>query len=388
MVPAHNAERTLADTLSSLTQQTYPQIEIWVVDDGSTDGTYRLAAEAAAGDSRIHVVRQPKSGVAIARNSGVAQARGEWVAPVDADDLWHPDAAARMLRVVEQSASDVGVVYAWSAYIDDCGWPMSGYKAASIAGWVGHTFLCHNFIGNASATLMRRDRFLEVGGYDPLFFSRRLQGCEDWDLYLRLAERVQFAVVPEFLVAYRKSPVTMSANSQRMADSHEAMLMNWRRLHTNCPYFLFTFSRASFALYLAQEARRRGDLEEARDWCYVAQRHSPWLARLRPAYYVNCGLFSRFAGRRHERAGGTSQVPRAESTAQRSGEGARVPESKESGPADHAAGPTERATSAETWSALQQRKIHRGRLYGILAIQSAFHRLITARYGQPRPSTR
>ena len=91
VVPAYNAAATLSDTLLSLTSQTYRDIEIVVVDDGSTDSTASVARSFAARDNRIRLVRQANRGLAGARNSGVAAASGEVVGFCDADDLWLPE---------------------------------------------------------------------------------------------------------------------------------------------------------------------------------------------------------------------------------------------------------------------------------------------------------
>src|SRR5262245_43574539 len=98
IIPAYNAGRWIARTLQSAQNQTLTQIEIIVVDDGSTDDTADIVRSAMNEDPRIILIQQPNRGVASARNSGIAAARSEFVAPLDADDLWHPE---RLKRHVE-----------------------------------------------------------------------------------------------------------------------------------------------------------------------------------------------------------------------------------------------------------------------------------------------
>ena len=92
VVPAWRAEKTLAATLDSILAQTWRELEVLVVDDASPDGTLALAQSYAAKDPRVRVIAQPENGgVSKARNRGVREARGEWIAFLDSDDLWMPE---------------------------------------------------------------------------------------------------------------------------------------------------------------------------------------------------------------------------------------------------------------------------------------------------------
>jgi glycosyltransferase involved in cell wall biosynthesis len=108
VVPAYNAGRWIDRTLASIQGQTWREIEVIVVDDGSSDDTVARVERAAAADRRIRLVRQANAGPAVARNRGLRECRGVFVAPVDADDLWAPDnlaqQAAALLRAVKQLA--------------------------------------------------------------------------------------------------------------------------------------------------------------------------------------------------------------------------------------------------------------------------------------------
>src|SRR5688572_14797440 len=118
IIPAYNAEGTLADTLRSVSRQTYELLDIIVVDDGSTDQTARIAAKFAAGDSRIRVFTKENGGVASARNYGIGHARGEYVAPIDADDVWHPTKIEKQVDVAVRADDRLGFVYSFFRRID------------------------------------------------------------------------------------------------------------------------------------------------------------------------------------------------------------------------------------------------------------------------------
>ena len=163
VVPAYNAETYVEQTLQALVNQTYPNLEIIVVDDGSTDGTAARAQAMARKHSQIRVIRQHNRGVAAARNRGIEESRGEFVAPVDADDLWFPEAAAKLVKRFLAADPRTGVVYGWSVIIDENGLLDGRFRCSKIEGDVLGTLICHNFLGNASVTMIRRACLKKVG---------------------------------------------------------------------------------------------------------------------------------------------------------------------------------------------------------------------------------
>ncbi|MCU0526940.1 MAG: glycosyltransferase family 2 protein [Elainella sp. Prado103] len=253
LIPAYNAERWIARTLQSVLGQTYQQLDVWVVDDGSTDRTATIVSQMAQIDPRLHLLQQPNAGVAAARNRAAQAAAGVFLAPIDADDLWHPQHLADLVACLTHAPDSVGLAYAWSLDIDESDQPTGGFHAAMISGSVHTTLLCHNFLGNASCTLIRRSVFLQVGGYDEQFQAQQMYGCEDWDLDLRIAAISEFRVVPQFSVGYRKLPNSMSYHYERMADSHNLMLQKVRHKYA-LPSFLYGLSRSSLYLYFAQQS--------------------------------------------------------------------------------------------------------------------------------------
>ncbi|WP_369726014.1 glycosyltransferase family 2 protein [Bradyrhizobium sp. LLZ17] len=106
VIPAYNAERFIARTLASAQAQTYEKLEIIVIDDGSTDNTRSVVEAIAATDKRLELISTPNRGVARARNLGIENARGPYVAFLDADDLWHPTKIARQVEALDTHRSD------------------------------------------------------------------------------------------------------------------------------------------------------------------------------------------------------------------------------------------------------------------------------------------
>lgn len=224
VVPARNAADTIHETLVSVRSQTYRNLEVIVVDDGSTDDTAGIVARHARMDPRMRLVSQANSGVAAARNRGVIEGRGEFIAPIDADDLWRPTKIARQMKVMLDRGPGVGLVYTWHAVIDRHGRVLATGFPSPAQGRVLETLLRRNFVGNGSSPLMRRQAILEAGGYDTRLRAKAAEGCEDLKLYLKIAERYEFAVVRDYLTGYRRLPGNMSSDHLQMLRSSDLVL--------------------------------------------------------------------------------------------------------------------------------------------------------------------
>jgi glycosyltransferase involved in cell wall biosynthesis len=220
VVPAFNASRTIDETLRSIRSQTHRELEIIVVDDGSTDNTGAIAARHAAVDDRIKVLAQQNQGVAAARNHGWRQARSDVIAFADADDLWAPTKIERQLEVLDAGGDRIGLVYCWSVTIGmDSEILWTSTEREAYEGDVFERMLIGNFIGNGSAALIRRQPLIDVGGFDSGLRAADAEGCEDLLLYAKVAARYHFALVPEDLVGYRRTEGAMSSNGSRMLRS-------------------------------------------------------------------------------------------------------------------------------------------------------------------------
>ena len=227
VVPMFNAERTILATLTSICQQSHQALDIVVVDDGSTDRSASIVAAYAEQDRRIRLFRQPNAGVADARNSGAAATDAEFLAFVDADDLWAPSKIALQLRLLQEGGSSAGLAYCWFAEIDEDGRIFS-FKQPDAEGRVLQRMCRNNFVGNGSSMLVRRSAFERAGQFDPSLRARNAQGCEDLLMCLRIAENYEFRVVPQHLVGYRRTIGNMSSDVMQMFRSYEIVLAEFR----------------------------------------------------------------------------------------------------------------------------------------------------------------
>ena len=268
ILPLYNGEAFIAKAIDSILSQTYKDLEIIVVDDGSTDGSTGIVRSFQEKDRRIILLQQPNAGVAAARNLAIAHSSGEFIAPIDADDIWYPENIQKQVQFMEQASKSVGLTYAWSAFIDERDRLTGGSKAASYQGEVYSPLIIGNFVGNASAVLIRRRCLEKVGGYNSELKAQNAQGCEDWELYLRIARYYQFGVVPEFLIGYRQVAGSMSCNYAVMYKSYQLMMSDVRRLNPQISVNIYKKSQINYYRYLSIQSCRLGDRQASLSWLY------------------------------------------------------------------------------------------------------------------------
>ena len=255
IIPAFNAQATILATVESALAQTYTPLEVLVVDDGSNDQTLATVRARAATAPQLRWLQQANAGVGAARNAGIEAARGEFVALLDADDLWHPDKLARQMAVMTSRHPTPGFVYTLFRKIDDQGRVLEGCQRWDIEGPALRQLLIQNFVGNGSALLMKRDTALAAGGY-----CTELDSSEDYDLQLRLAAHHDVAVVAEALVGYRQGPGRMSGQLLRMDRAHRRAMARLRREVGGPPGPWFRQGAALNAWQLAAQSREAGAL--------------------------------------------------------------------------------------------------------------------------------
>jgi glycosyltransferase involved in cell wall biosynthesis len=234
VIPAFNAADTLQETLLSVAAQTYRHLEIIVVDDGSADHTADIARSFGESDPRVRLIRKPNGGVASARNAGIKASAADFVAFIDADDLWHPTKIAKQMAVLAANGEDMALVYTPFRRIDVSGMVLGSSRNHRVDGWVVNRHFYVNFVGNGSSILARKPVLEEIGGYSSTLLEANAQGCEDLLLQLQVALHYRFGTVPEYLVGYRLSPNNMSSNQERMLRSS---LIALTMVLAECPDF-------------------------------------------------------------------------------------------------------------------------------------------------------
>jgi glycosyltransferase involved in cell wall biosynthesis len=203
IVPTYNRERYLQEAIDSVLHQTLSALELIVIDDGSTDATPALVS--AIHDQRLRYIIQPHRGLSAALNRGLESARAEYVARLDSDDVFLPDALSTLLSILETDRT-VDVVWARGQFMDQEG-RLQPRTCGSREHFPGEMLrsLAYEDCTTNDAMLVRKSCFTQVGPYDEtLAFS------EDWDMALRLARHFRFRFVDKVVVHIREHDDTMT----------------------------------------------------------------------------------------------------------------------------------------------------------------------------------
>lgn len=206
VIPAHNAERYIAKAIASCLNQTFPPHEVVVVDDASTDGTVAVAESFAP---QVRVIRLGENmGVSVARNRGVQESTGDWIAFLDADDWFLPEKLEMQRRCALENENAVLIYTGFINSVNGVETPVRFNPPASLRSKIRYRCAIH-----LSTVAVRRDAFEAVGRFDP-----SIRNCQDWDLWLRFAALYsvsRFTGVPEHLAVYRRIPGSLSSSAMR-----------------------------------------------------------------------------------------------------------------------------------------------------------------------------
>lgn len=215
VIPVFNAEHFISEALSSIREQTLRDVEVLVVDDGSTDATVSKA-ESFSDSLNLTIERQANMGPAAARNTGIRRACGRYCAFLDADDLMLPERLAAQVALLEAD-SDLGLVYTDLMTFNERGIIHRTRRAFSepCGGIVIDQLLLDNFI-TTSTVMAPKTRLIDAG-----LFNEDRRVCEDYELWLRMAVRWKMGFIDQPLVSYRRSPGSLS--NDKLATGRHAL---------------------------------------------------------------------------------------------------------------------------------------------------------------------
>jgi glycosyltransferase involved in cell wall biosynthesis len=209
IIPNYNYAQYLSYTVESVLAQTYQNIEIIVVDDGSKDNSLEVLGRYK---DRIIVIPQSNAGVAAARNTGIERSRGDYLAFLDADDIWKEDKIARQIDIFLNDPS-IGMVHVGVEEIDSGGTVLAR-RFDGMKGWVAKDLLLLNkpvILGGGSGFMVSKRACGDVGGFDP-----RLSTSADWEFCYRISNKYQVGFIENPLILYRIHDSNMHNNVDAM----------------------------------------------------------------------------------------------------------------------------------------------------------------------------
>jgi glycosyltransferase involved in cell wall biosynthesis len=270
VIPCYNATAYIAETLQSVVDQTFLDWEAIVLDDGSADDTPVVVDSFTRRDGRMRLVRRMNSGVSTTRNTGVAAARGEFIAFLDADDVWHPTYLQRMAMHLA-SRPDIGISFAIVRIIGGDGKSTGSYGSVKSGNLDTLDFLSSNPTTTCSNLLVRREVFERLGGF-------REDLCHAEDQLFLIKAHLSSVVIegfPEILVDYRTNENGLSSDLESMRKGWEFMAA---QALTEAPDIIGPLMPRARALNLCYLARRALRVRSASDsWRYMSGAlHSDW----------------------------------------------------------------------------------------------------------------
>ncbi len=215
VIPAYNAMKYLPETIDSVLNQTYNDFEVLIINDGSSDHIVQWVSQLV--DPRVKLISQTNQGVTVARNKGIACAQGEYIAFLDADDLWEPTILEKQVRCLEDNPA-VGLVHTWMTIIDEQSKLTGKVMTSNAEGDAWKQVVELNTVP-CSSVMVRRCCFETVGVFD-----QNLRNIDDWDMWIRIAARYPFAVIKEPLMRYRQHLNNMTKNWKEVEQSSQIII--------------------------------------------------------------------------------------------------------------------------------------------------------------------
>ncbi len=292
IIPAYNCGQMLRQAVESVRRQTYQDLEVIIVDDGSTDGTAEVVRELAADWSKVRPILSEHKGLAAARNRAIAAARGEWIAPLDADDLWLPEKLARCMDHLA-AYEGISIVYTPMQPIRLNGEPIEGHSKPCLAGRLTRKLFKSIFVHDPAAVFHKRV-IEKCGGFDE-----SLPVCVGHEFWLRVSTEFEFGLIDEPLAQRRWHEKSLTRSNRAAGRCIKAAMLERFYFERGGNEFLprkEAFNRLSRVHYSAGKILlKQGDYRRGRQFLAKAIRYNPANLKAYPLF-IACligGLFRR-----------------------------------------------------------------------------------------------
>jgi len=264
VMPVYNVEKYVEESIQSVLNQTYENFELIIVDDGGQDNSLEICT--SFDDDRIRIISQQNRGLAGARNTGINEAQGEYIAFIDSDDLWHKEKLS-LHKIHLDSNIRIGVSYSGSRFIDENSEPLKQAQIPKLIDIRAEHIFKRNPIGNGSAPIIRRKALDYIAfrhredSKRICYFDESFRQSEDIELWVRmaLASPYQFEGIGGLLTRYRIIGGGLSAN---IVAQYQSWNKFYDKVEKRFPEFIRQHGNAARAFqlrYLARRAVQLGD---------------------------------------------------------------------------------------------------------------------------------
>jgi glycosyltransferase involved in cell wall biosynthesis len=274
VIPAYNVADYIEAAISSALDQTFRDLEVIVVEDGSTDQTPAVieALGRRRKDQRLRIVSKANGGLAAARNTGIAEAKGAFVGFLDGDDIWMPEKAEKHLLSMQKDPS-IGISFSNSAYLTEDGQRTGTFLIAGKSNPSLHDMIRRNHVGNGSSPIVRRACF-EIAG----IFHPDLRSCEDYEMWCRiLRSGFRASGLDDPLTLYRLRTTSLSFNFEKFLENADRAMSYLKTAMPNVPRSVFRAGHAEHYRIAAWKAVSSSQTSSARKLLMKAVRLRPGL---------------------------------------------------------------------------------------------------------------
>jgi glycosyltransferase involved in cell wall biosynthesis len=282
IIPAYNGGELLRAAVDSVLAQTYSDYEIVIIDDESPEPIEPFLDGVL---DRVRIIRQPNTGTAGARNRGIREARGEFVALLDQDDLWDAEKLAKQMPTLDDPW--VALAHAGARFVNTAGEVTSVITADPTLDTHGLLEACRLAVQTA---VIRRSVLDEIGPFDV-----SLSAADDWDMWIRIIDRFPIAAVPDTLATIRIHPNNQSNNAELMYTAARQLLAKHAHIHGTCADCRHALRRARLenrrqyygrVRHQARERAAHGDRAGALRLTAKALRRHPLALAETPLHYL------------------------------------------------------------------------------------------------------
>lgn len=270
VLPVFNVEKFVAQAIDSVLAQSFEDFELLIVNDVSPDGSRDICATYT--DPRIRIIDHKENrGLAGARNTGIRESAGQYVALLDSDDFWHPEKLEQHVAHLN-SNPEIGVSFSRSAFVSESGEKLQMQQMPRLQGITTKTLMCRNPIGNGSAPVVRHEVFKEIsyianihGGEEEFYFDEKFRQSEDIECWIRIKITTDWKIegLSKSLTYYRLNPSSLSANTEKQLASWEAVIKKTEGYAPHVVERWGSLARAYQYRYLARQTLRTADGNQA-----------------------------------------------------------------------------------------------------------------------------